>query len=100
LAEIVAGLEPALSEPPTPFDDDEHWEFEVEVVPTGVPALLRVMVTVRHLTNDNSDAEVSLARLLADPSELEPPDSASILTPTPPTPLTIEEMLGVQGGSP
>ncbi len=38
LAEIVAGLEPARLEPATPFDDDEHWEFEVEVVPTGVPA--------------------------------------------------------------
>lgn len=101
LAEIVASAERPESEPATPLpdDEDEGWETEVDVVPTGFGGLVRVTATVRHVAGDKADAEVSLARLLAHPSGLEPPKAAATLAPAPSSTLTMEQMLGIEGAS-
>ena len=97
LSEIVASPERPRSETATVSLDDEDWESEVEVAPTGVPGLLRVTATVRHVSGDERDVEVSLVRLLAHSSGLEAPQAAAALAPAAASSLSVEQMLGIEG---
>lgn len=114
MAELVAGIAPLENrtasffpngeglerEDRAPELDEEQWEYEVEVAPTEIPALVRVKVTVRHLVGEEPDLEIALARLVADPDAFAPlDDTFEPLVALPPAPLTVAEMLTGSGAA-
>ena len=70
MAEIVAGVEEAVSSVDQSFDDDEidSWKWSADVTSGSATGLLMVTVTVEHLTDGkNSNAGFTLTRYMRDP---------------------------------
>ena len=70
MAEIVAGVEKAVSSSDGIFEDDEigNWKWSAEVTNAGAEHLMMVTVTVEHLPDGkNSNAGFTLTRYMRDP---------------------------------
>jgi prepilin-type N-terminal cleavage/methylation domain-containing protein len=63
LAEIVAGIRPAVAASEQPFEDDPSWLYKIEILPCDTPGLSCVDVTCRQdLPENRRPVEVRLAR--------------------------------------
>ena len=70
MAEIVSGIEEAVSSEDQKFPDDEigNWHWSAEVGNGDVTSLLRITVTVEHLPDGkNPNAAFTLTRYMRDP---------------------------------
>ena len=70
MAEIVSGIEEAVSTSEQKFPDDEigNWQWSSEVGNGGATSLLKITVTVEHLPDGkNPNAAFTLTRYMRDP---------------------------------
>lgn len=70
MAEIVSGIEEAVSANEQKFPDDEigNWQWSAEVANGIATSLLRITVTVEHLPDGkNPNAAFTLTRFMRDP---------------------------------
>lgn len=70
MAEIVSGIEEAVSSDDQKFPDDEigNWQWSAEVGNGGATSLLKITVTVEHLPDGkNPNAAFTLTRYMRDP---------------------------------
>jgi general secretion pathway protein I len=69
LAELSAGILPLTTQQETPFEEDPNYQWSILVQPQGqVDGLYQVTVVVSRPRPDGSQLEVSLSRLMIDPS--------------------------------
>ena len=70
MAEIISGIEEAVSSEDQKFPDDEigNWRWSAEVGSGDVTSLLRITVTVEHLPDGKTpNAAFTLTRYMRDP---------------------------------
>ncbi|HRA90286.1 MAG TPA: hypothetical protein PK992_19510 [Planctomycetaceae bacterium] len=70
MAEIVCGIEEAVSSDENNFTDDEigNWRWSASVASGSVTDLLKITVTVEHMANgDTPNAAFTLTRYMRDP---------------------------------
>lgn len=95
IEELAAGIEPLVAGEAVPFPDDDAWRYSVEIAPTEIPTLVKVVVRVEHMADEETpDYECRLARWLAIP-----PPPAPAAPEAPGVPVTIAELLGVGGSA-
>jgi general secretion pathway protein I len=69
MAEVVAGIEEAVTSGDQPFSDSEDgsWTWRMDVVDSGIPGLLQVNVTVERKIGSTPLASFTLLRYMRDP---------------------------------
>lgn len=70
MAEIISGIEEAVSTDQQQFPDDEigNWKWSVEIGSGSVTSLLKITVTVEHMPDGNNpNAAFTLTRYMRDP---------------------------------
>ena len=70
MAEIISGIEEAVSSEGGTFEDDEtgDWKWDAEVTDSGIVSLLMVTVMVEHtISEDSANAAFTLSRYMRDP---------------------------------
>jgi general secretion pathway protein I len=70
MAEIVSGIEEAVSSDEQKFPDDEigNWQWSADVGSSSATSLLKITVTVEHLPDGkNPNAAFTLSRYMRDP---------------------------------
>ena len=70
MEELKTGAETLVSVSGTAFKDaDSAWQYDIDISDADVPDLKRVRVTVKQDRGDRGSFEVSLVRLILDPTK-------------------------------
>ncbi|OYW67593.1 MAG: hypothetical protein B7Z40_06520 [Bosea sp. 12-68-7] len=69
--EVVSGIEPLSDQSDVPFEDDSAWVWSLTVLPTDIPSLILVEVTVaKNGSSALGSASLKLRRWMRDPEAL------------------------------